>query len=107
MEIYIREDNVDEVKAEVENIAKLALEAWALQVQEYTAAGAPVDTGRLKNSITHETHDKYALVGTNVEYAIYQELGTVKMQPGKHFLKNACMNHLQEYKMILESFFNR
>lgn len=40
----------------------------------------PVDTGRLRSSIAHElTTDARGLVcfvGTNVEYAIYQELGT-------------------------------
>ena len=107
MQVYIKEDNTDKVQAELKQAVKLALEAWSLQVQEYTAAGAPVDTGRLKNSITHEVHGDYALVGSNVEYGIYQEVGTQKMPEGKHFLKNACMNHLMEYKMIIESYFNR
>jgi len=41
---------------------------------------APVDTGRLRSSITHEVgHDIRGLVGfvgSDVHYAIYQELGT-------------------------------
>lgn len=39
----------------------------------------PVDTGNLRRSITHEVHggDKpFGRVGTNIRYAIYQELGT-------------------------------
>lgn len=41
---------------------------------------APVDTGNLRRSITHEIGrrdlQRYVRVGTNVEYAVFQELGT-------------------------------
>lgn len=44
---------------------------------------APVDTGRLRSSITHEMGteggDLVGRVGTNVEYARHQELGTSRM----------------------------
>lgn len=40
---------------------------------------APVDTGRLRNSINSTVEGNTAIVGTNVEYAIYQEFGTYKM----------------------------
>lgn len=106
MEIRIVLNNVDTVKAMSEQATQKALEAWSLQVQEYTAAGAPVDTGRLKNSITHKVYGDYALVGSDVEYGIYQELGT-RYITGKHFLKNACMNHIPEYIKILQSYFSR
>ena len=75
-------------------------------MQEYTAAGAPVDTGRLKNSITHKVYADYALVGSDVEHGIYQELGTRHI-PAKHFLKHACEDHISEYKKILESYFGK
>ena len=63
------------------------VDAWLLTkaVDVETAAKrlAPVDTGRLKGSITHvmgtENGEQVAYVGSNVEYAIYQELGTYKM----------------------------
>ena len=42
---------------------------------------APVDTGNLRRSITHEVTKRgatpFVRVGTNVEYAVFQELGTV------------------------------
>lgn len=45
---------------------------------------APVDTGRLRASITFligsDGAGIFGLVGTNVEYAPYQEFGTFKMQ---------------------------
>lgn len=36
----------------------------------------PVDTGRLKDSITSAVEDDSAVIGTNVEYAPYVEFGT-------------------------------
>ena len=52
----------------------------ALFVESAAKQLAPVDLGRLMSSITHEiTQDGQGLVayiGSNVEYAIYQELGT-------------------------------
>jgi HK97 gp10 family phage protein len=61
--------------------------AWLLRkaIDVETAAKrlCPVDTGRLRGSITHVTGidngEQVAYVGSNVEYAIYQELGTYKM----------------------------
>ena len=53
---------------------------------------APVDTGRLRASISHtvERDDKgpVAFIGSNVNYAIYQELGT-RYQPGTPYLRPA------------------
>lgn len=52
----------------------------------------PVDTGRLRSSITHELgHQGTVLVGrvgTNVEYAPYVELGTRRMR-AQPFLRPA------------------
>lgn len=53
---------------------------------EATAKGfAPVRTGNLRRSITHEVRNvpsgAEAVVGTDVEYAPYVEFGTSKMAP--------------------------
>ncbi len=52
----------------------------------------PVDTGRLRSSITHavfrEGDHLSAHVGTDVEYAIYVELGTSRMR-AQPFLRPA------------------
>lgn len=61
--------------------------AWllrkAIDVETTAKRLCPVDTGRLRASITHvigiEEGKQAAYVGSNVEYAIYQELGTYKM----------------------------
>lgn len=52
----------------------------AIRVQNRAKQLCPVDTGRLRASITYEirldNRSPYALVGTNVFYAPYQEEGT-------------------------------
>lgn len=40
-----------------------------------------LDTGALKDSIEHQVHGSEAWVGTNVPYAIFQELGTSRIPP--------------------------
>ena len=81
-----------------------ALEEIGLTAERYAKGYAPVDTGRLRNSISHEVaQDENAVyVGTNVEYAPYQEFGT-RYQNGTPFLRPALDNHLEEYKSIAES----
>ena len=60
-----------------------------------------VDTGRLRNSISHTVDDEAAYIGTNVEYAPYVELGARGRQ-GVHMLQRAATEHADEYKQIME-----
>jgi HK97 gp10 family phage protein len=64
----------------------------AIQVERAAKRYCPVDTGRLRSSITHEisTDAKglLATIGTNVEYAPYVELGTRHMR-AQPFLRPA------------------
>lgn len=57
-----------------------AMRDAALLVQRDAKINAPVDTGRLRASITPEVrtegNDILGVVGSNVEYAPYMELGT-------------------------------
>lgn len=46
-----------------------ALKSVALTAEKYAKQDCPVDTGRLRSSITHETDKNTAYIGTNVEYA--------------------------------------
>ena len=97
------ESHKDEViQAKDEAIAR-ALETIGLVAERYAKEYAPVDTGRLRNSISHEAvpEEETVYIGTNVEYAPYQELGT-RFQPGTPFLRPAIDNHLDEYKQIVE-----
>ncbi len=52
---------------------------------------APVDTGNLRRSITSEVEkgsNPFGRVGTNVVYAVYQEIGT-RHHPAHPFLRPA------------------
>ena len=49
-----------------------ALEACGLQAEGYAKLQCPVDTGNLRNSLTHtQEGDRTEVIGTNVEYAPY------------------------------------
>ena len=105
MQIKISQDNTDEVIAGKDAAVMRALEAIGLQAEGYAKLKAPVDTGRLRNSITHSVaqQEDSVYIGTNVEYAPYVEYGTrrTKAQP---YLKPAVQDHAEEYKRIAESF---
>ena len=99
---YTYKDNTDEVLSAFEKAKKRGLEAIGLvaegHAKKYETA---VDTGRLRNSISHATDDEAAYIGTNVEYAPYIELGT-RGKDGLHFLQKAASNHTAEYKRLME-----
>lgn len=61
-----------------------------------------VDTGTLRGSIGHALADEDTMcVGTDVEYAIYVELGTLKMSPS-HYLKRSVQDHADEYMNVIK-----
>ena len=96
-------DNSRQVLAELESNKHRALTAVGIAAQGHAKATCPVDTGRLRGSISHAVAGDSAFVGTNVEYAPYVELGTRKMAP-RHFLKNAAEGHRDEYLRILNQY---
>lgn len=98
-------DNSPEIIAAAKNAIYRALWAVGATAEGYAKQDAPVDTGRLRNSITHKETQDQTIIGTNVEYAIYQELGTSRGVKPKHFLKNAVADHTDEYKRIIEDSF--
>ena len=98
---YTYKDNTDEVIAAFERAKRRGLEAIGLTAEGYAKRETPVDTGRLRNSISHATDDEAAYIGTNVEYAPYVELGARGRQ-GKHMLQRAATEHTDEYKQLME-----
>ena len=82
-----------------------ALEAIGLQCEGYAKMLCPVDTGRLRNSITHsvDASEQKVYVGTNVEYAAYVEMGTSRMR-AQPYLQPAVTNHADEYSEMVEHF---
>ena len=106
--IDIENDHSDEVIRELERKVSLILESWGMTGEKYAKLASPVDTGNLRRSITYEPDDSEdaVYIGTNVEYAPYQELGTSKhpaANDGRGFLRPAVFDHLKEYQQIAES----
>lgn len=125
------EDNSDEVLAAMESACAVALEMCGLVGEGYAKKLCPVDTGNLRNSITHmvSESEKAAYIGTNNEYAVYVECGTGIYYPGgrqtpwtyqdengdwhlthgqraKPYIKPAVADHAAKYKKIIEQTLN-
>lgn len=103
---YIFRDNSAKVRAAMETAKERILTAWSIQgavncAGELENAPRRVDTGRLKGSVNGRVSGNSALIGTNVEYAIYVHEGTKRMTPNR-FLRNGVEQHADEYKAIME-----
>ena len=104
-----------------------ALERCGEQAEGYAKDLAPVDTGNLRNSISHKVDDgePAVYIGSNVSYAPYVELGTGKYteggrptpwvyqddngnwhwtagNPAQPFLAPAVKDHAQTYSNIIK-----
>ena len=64
-------DNSQQILSAMEKGIKNGLEAIGLTAETYAKKETPVDTGRLRNSISHETDKEAVYIGTNVEYAAF------------------------------------
>jgi HK97 gp10 family phage protein len=95
-------DNSAEILKAFEQATERALEKIGLVAEGYAKKLTPVDTGRLRNSITHEVDGNDVYIGSNVEYAPYVELGTSK-QKAQPYLKPAATEHTETYKNILKT----
>lgn len=120
-------DNSTKVRSAFRESAIRALEKCGLTAEGYAKKLCPVDTGNLRNSISHKinTEEPSAYIGTNIEYAAYVELGTGKYieggrptpwvyqddkgnwhwtagNPAQPFLKPAAADHSQTYRNIIE-----
>lgn len=97
------EDNTGEVLDALQAAVLRGLERIGSEAEGYAKDLCPVDTGNLRNSITHkvDSAEKAAYIGTNVEYAPYVELGTYK-QAAQPYLKPAAADHGKTYQNIME-----
>lgn len=103
--VDIEVDNRGEILGGLKEGVERALEAIGAQVENYAKELCPVDTGNLRNSITHELDPSGEAVhiGSAVEYAAYQELGTFDHKQGySPYLRPACEDHIDEYKQIAQ-----
>jgi HK97 gp10 family phage protein len=92
--------------------AKKAITKAALLVEKEAKLKCPVDTGRLRSSITHEITEEMggnangAVVGTNVEYSEHVEFGT-KRQKAQPYLIPALQEAVQRIKAYFEYEFRK
>ena len=96
-------DNSKEVSDNIKEALLRGLETCGLVAEGYAKKLAPVDTGNLRNSITHDVDDgePAVYIGTNVEYAPYVCVGTIHMN-AQPFLKPAVADHANTYRKIIE-----
>lgn len=99
--VEVREDNREAIANAIDRALVAALEEIGLVAEGYAKRACPVDTGRLRNSITHIVDEgtRHVVIGTNVEYAPYVELGTRHQKP-QPYLKPAAKDHYSTYKGI-------
>ena len=94
-------DNSQQFIDAMNNARDRALEICGEKAESYAKAICPVDTGNLRNSITHFQQGNDEYIGTPVEYAPYVELGTRKMK-ARPYLRPAASDHNAEYQAIME-----
>lgn len=97
-------DNSDKILQEFDRKKAIALRMIGGQVETAAKKLTPVDTGRLRNSITHQEDDDYTYVGTDVEYSIFVERGTRK-QKAQPFLAPAVKSVLIQMKDAIRKIF--
>ena len=120
-------DNSQEFIRAMQGAAVRALEKCGLIAEGYAKALCPVDTGNLRNSLTHqvEQDEPAVYIGSNSEYAAFVELGTGKYYHGgrkdpwayqdaqgnwhitngqraQPYLKPAVADHVGTYRNIIE-----
>ena len=124
-------DNSQEILEKFKQAKNNALEAIGMAAEGYVQDETPVDTGRLRHSITwaskeHEgfTHsysdnngnsfsdsvgsgadEDSVYIGTNVVYAEGIETGTHRKAGGAHMIQRGIQNNQDEYKRLAENEF--
>jgi HK97 gp10 family phage protein len=92
----------DEILKELEAKTAQALEICGGMAESYAKEACPVDTGRLRNSITHaQTGEREETIGSGVEYAPFVELGTTRMS-ARPFLGPAAEGHADQYSAVIK-----
>ena len=129
MGFEIKVNNKDLVKALVAEVEQQTLEDWGGYAEGVAEQLCPVDTGMLRNTISHQVilPEHAVEMGTNLHYGVYVEYGTGKFAEetsyakkipwvymddngnwhrtsGQHpqpFIRPAIANHTETYKQIL------
>lgn len=122
------DDNSQKILDEFHDAALRALERCGSQAEGYAKDLAPVDTGNLRNSISHtvDEDEPAVYIGSNTSYAPYVELATgiyaeggrptpwvyqdengnwhwTRGNKAQPFLKPAVADHAKEYQSIIKT----
>lgn len=116
--LEVREDNTQFVLEAIDQALAGAMDDIGAAMQGHAQQLCPVDTGRLRNSITYRlggggysfpgygaevsAHEYVVSVGSDVEYAAYVELGTSRTR-AQPFLEPAASQYADEYRGIVEA----
>ena len=120
-------DNSGAILSAFHSAVEKALEECGLVAEGYAKKLAPVDTGNLRNSISHKVdpEEPAVYIGTNSSYAAYQEFGTgiyteggrdtpwvyqdekgnwhwTRGNKAQPFLKPSVADHQKQYSQIIE-----
>lgn len=79
---------VYDISAALRGPAQLLLSDIGRKTTNMAKSLCPVDTGRLRSSISYEVEDLTVRIGSDVEYAIYVEMGT-RYQRARPYLRPA------------------
>lgn len=113
------ESNLSNVLSHTTDGLHRAAEIIGGMAESYAKQLCPVDTGNLRNSITHTSRDEgssvVVTIGSAVQYAPFVELGTGRnyeksgghgtfegMKP-RPYLRPAIENHKEQYKAVLKA----
>lgn len=112
--LVVQEDNTEYIAQAIDRALAEALDEIGRKVQHRAQELCPVDTGRLRNSITYTLGGggyafpgmgaavgREVTVGSEVEYAAYVELGTSRT-PAQPYLRPAAADYADEYRNIVE-----
>jgi predicted DNA-binding protein len=126
----IIEIHINEAVSDMHNRIEKAMEIIGGMVESFAKNLCPVKTNVLRNSITHTIEDegRTTVIGSNVEYAPYVELGTGQYAEGgngrktpwvykdekgvwhrttgrkpKPYLRPAVEDHIKEYEEVLKN----
>lgn len=101
--VEVQENNAEQIESAMDKAIAKALTMIGMKAEGNAKAICPVDTGRLRNSITNaiDIEANAVYIGTNVEYGPNVELGTSKMHPHP-YLRPAAADHADEYRAILK-----
>lgn len=124
-------NNTGLVREVLARATEQALEAIGFAAEGHAKDNTPVDTGLLRNKMTHVVQGDSVYIGTNVEYAPYVELGTgiyasngngrkdpwvyfdektkkFRLTRGSkphHMIRRAATEHTDEYKRLVKAAF--